>query len=146
MLSANNFLYDLHVAATATGAAGIDVLADILCGHSFSRARRTAASAWRNLLHLMWLPCARDLSHLSQIVCRSSACMGAPLIRTVRRRAVMLPPLWPVGRRVGRRPARVQRAFPRCRIPRCCSHQTAQARDSQGAVARRCGCNLGTFL
>lgn len=29
----------------------------------------------------------------------------------------MLPPLWPVGRRVGRRPARVQRAFPRCRIP-----------------------------
>lgn len=28
----------------------------------------------------------RDLSHTSQIVCRSSACMGAPRILTVRRR------------------------------------------------------------
>lgn len=54
-----------------------------------SCARSSAASAWRNLLHFVWLPWARDLLHRSQMVCRSSGCIRPPLILTVRRRAVM---------------------------------------------------------
>ena len=60
--------------------------------HGFSRARRSAASAWRNLLHLVWLPWARDLLHWSHMTFKSSGRMGAPRSLTVRRSAVMLPP------------------------------------------------------
>ena len=48
--------------------------------------------AWRNLLHLVWLPWARDLLHWSHMTFKSSGRMGAPRSLTVRRRPVMLPP------------------------------------------------------
>ena len=68
------------------------------CIDTFSSMRRSTACAWRNLLHLVWLPWARDLLHWSQMTFKSSGRMGAPRSLTIRRRAVMLPP-WNIERR-----------------------------------------------
>lgn len=48
--------------------------------HTLSRARRSAASARRNLLHLVWLQWARDSLHWSRIAFKSSGRMGIPRI------------------------------------------------------------------